>query len=190
LAGFDFDSALRWAKPILRKRLHRRAPGNLPYVGEAAQAGGALLLDTCVYIDQMQGRAPPILSDLLALRLVNHSSIAMMELMHPVGRLDPAHPKTRQAIGQIRATIVAMPRHRVLQPSAQTLGRAALLSGVLSRLQGYAADNRQRSLHDCILFLQAIGQGCTLLTRNVRDFDILLQMFPKARVFFYRSATA
>jgi hypothetical protein len=54
------------------------------------------------------------------------------------------------------------------------LGRAALLSGTLCRLQGYQKDGKLRALQDCVLFLQALKLGLAILTANVNDFDILL----------------
>ena len=80
-----------------------------------------------------------------------------------------------------------MPVHRVFTPDVDVLGRAALLSGMLCRLQGYQRDARLRALHDCVLFLQAQKLGLTVLTANVSDFDYLLQLIPNGRVLFYRS---
>jgi predicted nucleic acid-binding protein len=186
LPAFDFDAAVRWAKLDRRGTLARRPDRVLPFLA-TAEPGAALLLDTCVYIDQLQGQAPKAVNDLVQLRLSNHSTVAVAELLHPVGRLDPNHPSTRKAIAQIRETVLSMPEHRVLEPGMEVTGRAALLSGVLCRLQGYRADDRLRSLHDCIIFLQALANGLTVLTRNVRDFDILMQMVPAGRVLFYRT---
>ncbi|TCU14742.1 hypothetical protein [Rhizobium sullae] len=73
--------------------------------------------------------------------------------MHTVGVLDPEHPGTRTAVRQIRTMIREMPAHRIFAPDADILGRAALLSGMLCRLQGYQRDARLRALHDCVLFL-------------------------------------
>jgi hypothetical protein len=87
----------------------------------------------------------------------------------------------------IRAQIEAMPDHRVFTPDAEVLGRAALLGGVLSRIQGYARDARLKALHDCVLFLQAQKLGFTVLTANVADFDYLLQLVPTGRVLLYRA---
>jgi len=69
---------------------------------------------------------------------------------------------------------------------ALTLGRAALLSGILCRLQGYEKDGKLRALQDCVLFLQAQRLGLVVLTANVSDYDILLQLIPTGRVLFYR----
>ena len=84
------------------------------------------------------------------------------------------------------AKIEAMPDHRVFAPDAEVLGRAALLAGILSRLQGYARDGRLKALQDCVLFLQARKLGLTVLTANIDEFDLLLQLVPAGRVLFYR----
>ncbi len=185
MAGFDFDGACRWARFDPQKTLARRPDSELPFVDEAARGGQALLLDTCVYIDQMQARSPVIVEDLIDARQVNHSTIAIQELMHTVGTLNPVDPRTPSVINEIRRQIEAMPAHRVFAPDPDVLGKAALLSGMLCRLQGYGADHKLRALHDCVLFLQAQKLGFMILTANVREFDILLQLLP-GRVLFYR----
>lgn len=91
-------------------------------------------------------------------------------------------------IAQARAQIEAMPEHRVFVPDSEVLGRAALLAGILARLQGYNRDARQKALHDCVLFLQAQKLGFTLLSANVAEFDLLLQLIPAGRALFYRKA--
>jgi predicted nucleic acid-binding protein len=186
LAGFDFDSALRWSRFDPGKTLSRRSDAELPFISDTAEAGSELLLDTCVYIDGLQGRTPGAVADLFDVRQVNHSTVSIQELMHAVGALDPKHPGTAKAVGQIGALIRAMPPHRVFAPDIDVLGRAALLSGMLCRLQGYRDDSRLRALQDCVLFLHAQKLGLTVLTANVRDFDCLLQLVPAGRVLFYR----
>lgn len=186
MAELDFDAARRWARFDPKRTLARRADADLPFVSERRVAGGPLLLDTCVYIDQLKGRAPESLDRLIETRQTNHSTVAVQELMHAVGRLDPADARTSEVIDQIGSLIKAIPAHRMLTPDADTLGRAALLSGTLCRLQGYARDARLRALHDCVLFLQAQKHGFTVLTANIAEFDMLLQLIPSGRVLFYR----
>lgn len=186
MAAFDFDAARRWARFDGAKSLARRADDELPFVSAEAVAGPALLLDTCVYIDQMQGRSPPLLGEIVAQRTVNHSIVAVQELLHAVGALDPDDVRTKAAIAEIGRLVRAMPPHRVFAPDAETMGRAALLSGALCRRQGYQKDGRLRALHDCTLYLQAQKLGLTVLTANVGDYDILLQLVPTGRVLFYR----
>ena len=185
---FDFAAARRWARFDPAKTLARRDDADLPFIDATRIAGQGLLLDTCVYIDQMQDRTPRLLDDLIAQRQVNHSTVAIQELMHTVGALNPADARTAAAIAAIGKRIKAMPAHRVFTPDAETLGRAALLSGILCRLQGYEKDGRLRALQDCVLFLQAQRLGLVVLTANVRDFDILLQLIPAGRALFYRRA--
>lgn len=144
------------------------------------------MLDTCVYIDQMQGRSPRMLDDLIAQRQVNHSTVAIQELMHSVGVLAPSDARTAGVIAEIGKHIKAMPPHRVFAPDVEVLGRAALLSGMLCRLQGYEKGGKLRALQDCVLFLQAQKLGLVVLTANIGDYDILLQLIPSARTLFYR----
>jgi hypothetical protein len=186
VAEFDFGAALRWARFDPRKTVARREDGALPFADASRIGGQGLLLDTCVYIDQMQDRTPALLDGLIAARQVNHSSVAIQELMHTVGALNPADPRTAGVIGEIGKQIEAMPAHRILAPDIQVLGRAALLSGILCRLQGYAKDAKLRALQDCVLFLQARKLGLAVLTANVSDYDILLQLLPEGRALFYR----
>lgn len=147
-----------------------------------------MLLDTCVYIDQMQNRTPQILDDLIEARQTNHSTVALQELMHTVGVLDPRDPRTAGVIDAIRGQIGSIPSHRLFTPDADVLGRAALLAGILCRVQGYAGDNKLRLLQDCVLFLQAHKHGLAILTGNIGDFDLLLQLIPSGRALFYRKS--
>lgn len=169
------------------RTLERRADGDLPFLGPEAAAGSGLLLDTCVYIDQMQGRAPAVLQDLLDIRTVHHSMVAVQEMMHTVGVLDPRDPRTAAVVATIGQAINAMPPHRLLLPDAEVMASAAVHAGILCRTQGYGKEGRFRVLNDCSLFLQARKFGLTLLTRNVGDLDLLMQMRPDSRVLFYRT---
>lgn len=186
MAEFDFDAARRWARFDPERTLSRRGDDELPFANSGLIGGQGLLLDTCVYIDQMQNRSPKVLDDLIAQRQVNHSTVAIQELMHTVGVLDPSDARTVGVIAEISKHIKAMPPHRMFAPDTEVLGRAALLSGILCRLQGYEKDGKRRALQDCVLFLQAQKLGLAVLTANVSDYDILLQLIPAGRLLFYR----
>lgn len=186
MAEFDFAKSKRWARFDPQRQLSRRPDDQLPFASADEFAGSALLLDTGVYIHQMQGTAPSLLADLLDARIVNHSTVALQELMHAVGVLDPADPRTASAITNIGRQIEDMPEHRLFKPDADILGRAALMSGILCRLQGYTKDARLKALQDCTLFLQAQKIGSTVLTANIAEFDYMLQLIPSGRVLFYR----
>lgn len=186
MADFDFDAARRWARFDPQKTLSRRSDDELPFVDVNRIGGQGLLLDTCVYIDQMQDRSPQALDGLIAQRQVNHSTVAIQELMHTVGVLNPSDTRTAGVVAEIGKQIKAMPPHRVFAPDIEVLGRAALLSGILCRLQGYEKDGRLRALQDCVLFLQAQRLGLVVLTANVSDYDVLLQLIPAGRALLYR----
>jgi predicted nucleic acid-binding protein len=186
VAEFDFEAACRWARSGPKRTLARRRDGDLPFVAADRIGGQGLLLDTCVYIDQMQGRSPALLEALIAQRQVNHSTVAIQELMHTVGVLSPVDKRTARVTAEIGKQIKAMPSHRIFTPDIEVLGRAALLSGILCRLQGYGNDLKLRALWDSVLFLQARKLGLVVLTTNIADYDILLQLVPAGRALFYR----
>jgi hypothetical protein len=186
VTDFDFEATRRWGRLDPQRTLVRRGIDELPFVDASMIGGQGLLLDTCAYIDQMQDRSPRVLDDLIAQRQVNHSTVAIQELMHTVGALNPLDTRTATVIDEIGKQIKAMPSHRIFAPDVEILGRAALLSGILCRCQGYEKDGKLRALQDCVLFLQAQKLGLVVLTANVSDFDILLQIIPAARTLFYR----
>jgi predicted nucleic acid-binding protein len=148
--------------------------------------GPELLLDTCVYIDEVQGRAPPELDRLLRMRVLNHSSVAPSELTHLFGRFHPAHPGTRSALKELRGIVDDIPAHRLTAPSLRAAGEAGMLAGLAARLTGRAA--AQALLNDSLILLHAAETGCVLLTRNVMDFDVLQQLAPQTQVLLYRIA--
>jgi hypothetical protein len=106
--------------------------------------------------------------------------------MQAVGVLSPSDGRTAGVVAEIGKQIKAMPPHRGFVPDAEVLGSAALLSGILCRLQGYEKDGKLHALQDCVLFLQAQKLGLVVLTANVADYDILLQLIPAGRALFYR----
>ena len=189
MSVFDIDAALRWARLDPRKPLSRREDADLPFINEVEIAGQPLLLDTCVYIDQMQGRSPALIERLVQTRRIGHSTVAQQELLHTIGVLKPDDPRTPGVISNFKARIVAMPEHRIYTPDADVLGRAAIIAGMLCRLQGYKDDRRFKALQDATLFLQAQKLGFTVLTANIIEFDYLLQLVPSGRVLFYRKST-
>lgn len=184
--GFDFEAALRVRRHDPGRTLARRPDEALPFLGETAPAGNGLLLDTCVYIDQLQGRAPGVIERLFAVRAVHHSMVAMQELMVAVGALRRDDPRTPGTLAAIRRVVRGIPAHRLFAPDPDVLGKAAVYAGILARAQGYAGDARMKALHDCMLFLQAEKLGLTLLSANAAEFDPLLQIRPTGRVLLYR----
>lgn len=165
--------------------LTRRDDADLPFVGEPT-GGPPLLLDTTVYIDTLQDRLPDEVAELLRVRLSEHSSLAVAELVHGYGRLDRRHSGTAGVLRAIHGVIDAIPPHRLGVPSVRATIEAGILSGALARARELPARSNAPLLVDAILFLQAFESGCLLLSRNIGDMDLLLQAFPAGRVLLYR----
>ncbi|MER9876830.1 hypothetical protein [Mesorhizobium sp. M0195] len=190
--AFDLGSALRSLKPQRRAGgLERRPDSALSWAGDQPPVGGALLLDTSVYLDVLQGRTPKVVDDLLIYRLCQHSAVCLAELSHLFGRLDPAHPTTKSVLKVVAGTIEDIPVHRLHAPDATAWGRAGMLAGLLFRLSRLpkGEGHERRFLNDALILHQAGLLGATVLTGNVGDFDYLNQLVPSVRVIFYRPVT-
>jgi predicted nucleic acid-binding protein len=183
--GFDRAGSLRRIKPQRKSGpLARRPDIALPWVG-APGPGAELLLDTCVYLDVLQGKTPFQVDDLLRLRIVNHSTVALTELTHLFGRLDPGHPSTRKTLSAVGQVIDDIPAHRLTPPSTRTSGEAGMLAGMTARLGGRPAGLGLQN--DALLFLQAREMGCAIVTANVADFDLFDQLLPGSGLLLYRT---
>jgi len=188
--AFDLAATLRRLKPAKRVApLTRRADNELQFVGETIVSGPGLLLDTSVYIDVLQGRAPRAVKDLLLAREVNHSSVALAELVHLFGRLDPSHKDTASVLAPIGAAIAEIRPHRLTAPTIQALAEAGIVTGMIARLTDLPKVDRQPMLNDATMFMQALENGFTMLTRNISDMDFIEQLAPVGRVLFYRQAS-
>ncbi len=185
--SFDLGASLRRLKPERHTRpLRRREDSALPFVSYEHFVGPGLLLDTSVYIDLLRDRVPPEVEELLDSRQVNHSSVAVAELVHLFGRLDPSHKDTKGTLTAIATVIGRILPQRLIAPSVRAFAEAGIVTGVIARLHGLPKADRQPMLNDAALFLQAMEGGFTLLSGNVADMDLIGQLMPAGRLLLYR----
>ncbi|MDY6960434.1 MAG: hypothetical protein SV862_00840 [Pseudomonadota bacterium] len=188
---FDLGATLRSLKPQRHSgTLKRRADEDLPWVADEPAIGGALFLDTTVYLDVLQGRSPDEVDRLLSYRLCHHSSVCLSELTHAFGRLDPKHGSTKAVLETLEATVEDVPQHRLHAPDAAVWGQAGVLAGLLFRLSNLpkGEGHECRFVNDALVFLQARQLGASVLTGNVRDYDFLTQILPTGRIILYRTS--
>lgn len=183
----EFRTTLRRLKPEKRRtQLKARAESDLAFIETTSNRPRKLLYDTTVYIDILQNRFAQNGEPMLRAAEAWHSLVTEAELAAAIGLLNPAHPKTRELREQISSVIERRPRYRTIAPDPEVWRDAGILSGVLARVQGYSRDHRRRALNDALLFATARKHGCTVLTRNVIDFDLLAQLDPSGSVVFYQ----
>ena len=190
--GFDLSETLRSLKPQkYTGTLERRVDEDLPWVADEPAIGGPLFLDTCVYLDVLQGRSPVEVDRLLTYRLCHHSSVCLSELTHAFGRLDPKHHSTKAVLETVEATVDDIPAHRLHAPDAAICGQAGVLAGLLFRLSNLpkGEGHERRFVNDALVYLQARQLGASVLTGNVRDFDFLTQILSNGRIILYRTPT-
>ncbi|MEF0944177.1 type II toxin-antitoxin system VapC family toxin [Rhizobium sp. BR 362] len=189
--AFDLRAALRSIKPEKRAGgLRRRDDHLLTWAENEPSVGGPVLLDTSVYLDVLQGKSTEAVDRLLTYRLCYHSAVCLSELTHVFGRLDAAHPATKSVLKTVSETISDIPSHRLDAPDIQIWGSAGILAGLLARLSNMPrnAGHERRFLNDALVLLQAQDLGISVLTGNIRDFDYLTQILPRAKVICYRTA--
>lgn len=182
----ELRGILRRLKPGKRlQQLKPRALSQLPFLKNSPKIPGKLLYDTTVYIDILQDRFPR--EGHLVLRAADawHSSATEAEMLVLCGLLDPARPETSRVIEAIADVIEHRPAHRTIIPDRGVWMEAAMLSGILARLQNYSSTDRRRTIIDALLFASAKKYGLTVLTRNRDDFDFLQQLDPAGKILFY-----
>jgi predicted nucleic acid-binding protein len=177
---------LRRLKPEkYNKPLRTRDRSELTFLDQLQRPFPKLLLDTTVYVDELQGTLPREVEISLRLTEMWHSTVTESELTALAGLLDPNYPNTRTAVQQVFASVERRPTHRILNPDREVWREAGILAGLLARLQKYGKSEQRRAMNDALLFLSAAKHGCSVLTRNVSDFDLLMQLAPYGKSIFY-----
>ncbi len=184
----DLHRSLRRIKPEKwTGSLAPRHPSSLAFVDAADPFGPPLLLDTCVYLDTLEGRLPVAAKQLLKSRSVRHVSIVLGELTHFFGRLAPS-PANAGALEKLRSAIAFIEPRQVREPTAGVSLEAGILCGLVFRLGGFQAGQEVAALNDATIYLHALELGLTVLTRTHNDFDRMNQVMPACKVLFYRPA--
>lgn len=117
-----------------------------------------------------------------------HLSVVLGALAHNFGRLNPGHPNTPAHLAALAGIFDDIPRHRIEDSiSAGVLLDAGILAGLVFRLGGFQPGQEVAALNDATIYLHAVERGHVVLTRNLRDFDLMNQIMPSGRVLFYRA---
>jgi len=183
-----FQQSLRRLKPEKHhKVLAYRNRSQLRYLSSLKPPYPKLLLDTTVYIDALQGRLLNDMEIVLRTGSLWHSTVTEAELAALAGLLDPSHPRTASVIAQVAASIDLRPAYRILTPDRDTWREAGILAGLLARLQRYGKNERRKAFNDALILLTAARNGCLVLTRNISDFDLLMQLDARGQAIFYDS---
>jgi len=170
------------------RQLFRRPDAELPFDPSLVPHGAALLPDSCFYIDALKGLVPPEVAALVRTptRPLLHSTVCRAELAAGSAKLPLTDPRTPVSRARIASMLARMPGERLVQPSAAAWDDAGALAGTLARTQVLAKGDHLTLILDAAVLLTALERDAAVLTANVRDFDLLLQLRPEARVLLYR----
>ncbi len=156
---------MRRLKPHKRlERLTRRADFELAWASDEPLIGGALILDTSVYLDVLQARTPDAVDELLTYRVCHHSAVCLAELTHVFGRLDPAHPSTSGVLQTVRDVIKTF-RSIACKLQIRQCGakRNACGRALSSQRRAEGCGHQRKYLNDALIYLQARGIGASIL---------------------------
>lgn len=171
----------RWTKPLAR-----RPDSQLPFDAAAVGRGSMILLDATVYIDALQDKLPRQVQALLARATIVHAGVVRAEFAFSIGCLDPRDPRTPRRRTTLERLLDRMPERRCFAPSNDAWLQAAVLAGILARIQGHAGHDRRKLLNDALILMTARERGATLVTRNIADMDFLSALRPDAKLLLYR----
>lgn len=158
----------------------------LPFDAAIADEATPIMLDTTVYIDALKPPGLPVpIQTLIAQNVVLHSSIACAELAVSTGHLDPRHPATAAQRAALLEILMRIPPVRIVAPGADAWIEAAVIAGILARIQGYERENRRALLFVALMVLSSMDAGAVLISRNIRHMDLLLRFRPDALVLLY-----
>lgn len=176
-AAFDASTLIA----TLPYRRQDELPGDLANVPLDA----ILMLDATVYIDAGAGRLKAALSARLAGSEILHCAVSVGEIAASLGLLDPNHPGTPAVQRALNLTLERIDPFRTVAPSPAAWKEGSIIAGALARTQYLHKDGRRKLLNDALMFLAAEESGAVLISRNVRDMDLLLQLRPAGRVLLY-----
>ncbi len=170
------------------RQLARRPDAELPFDPGLVPPGAALLPDSCFYIDALKGLVPPEVTALVRapIRLLLHSMVCRAELAAGAAKLPLADPRTPASLARIASMLARMPAERLVQPSPAAWDQAGMMAGTLARTQGFAKGAHLALVLDAAVLLTALERGAVVLTANIGDFDLLLELRPEAQVLLYR----
>jgi len=183
----DLRWALRRRKPERRLgQLQTRPRERLVAAADVPASGRpALLLDTDVYIQQAAGRLPPEAEALIARGLLFHCSVCLSELAIGVANTDPSRAGWPRMRDHYAALFDALPASRILTPDEAVWTDAGVLTGALSRSQGFGREQRKEMLNDALIYMTAARAGVPVLTVDVKHFDLLQQLAPDGAFIWF-----
>jgi len=183
---FDLEALLRQIKPEKQiGALQLRAPEDLVHVEQLRPGPIVLVPDTTVYVDMAAGRMPGSAFDLMCEATQLHSVVCLSEIAQGLSLYDPKAPRYRAMRSHYVELVRRIPANRILQPDDEVWMRAGVLTGLLTRAQGYQKHQRKELLADALIYLSAAKAGVPVLTRNGGDFDLLDQLHRAGRVIVY-----
>ena len=183
--SFDIDRIVRTFKPEKRTAaLTLRSSVDLIAIS-AAITRRPVVPDATVYMHGGQGRLPPQVATIVQQWPLLHCAVALGEIAHGIGRLDPGHPQTPRRRAYLESVLRQIPQHRIIAPGDDVHVSAGILTGILARLLRLPGGGHRLRINDVLICLTALKSCAAVLTANIGDFDLVQQLVPSAEIIYY-----
>jgi hypothetical protein len=180
-----FQQSLRRLKPEKhQKALRYRDRSQLRFLSTLKPPFPKLLLDTTVYIDTSARKAP----GLCGCRSAGRESMAINGYGSGVGgrrwpaRSDASGDPRRDRTGRCVHRLASCPSHP--HPGSGYMPRSLHARRASCATAELRQNEQRKAPNDALIFLTAAKNGCTVFTRNLSEFDLLMQLDPKGKVIF------
>ncbi len=175
--SLDLDAILRRIKPDKKTTPLANRPDDA-FVRAETLTGSQLRLlpDTNVYIADAAGGLPAGVQEVLDRSLLFHCSVCFAELALGLAAYSPSAAGWAAQRNHYSELFGSVPPGRLLAPDEDVWITAAVIAGVLARVQGRARSQRSGLLNDTLIYLTAAKAGVPVLTGNRRDFDVIQQI--------------
>jgi hypothetical protein len=145
--------------------------------------GTRLLLDTGIYIAEASGTLAADQSEKLTRIELHHCSICLAEITVGLTNRDVSAQTWPAECEYWKGVFSKLPARRIHIPDRQVWVAAGILTGILTRTQGFQPHQRKDALNDALIFMTDLKAGLPILTENRRDFDWLQQLVPSGRFY-------
>ncbi len=169
--SFDLERLLRSLKPekysttpVARDAAQLRTAG-------ASAAKRPIVLDTTAYIHAGQGKLPNHIAAMVAQWPLYHCSVALGEIAHGIGRLDPTRPDTPQNKGFLENVLRRVPQHHVITPSDDVHIAGGILTGIIARLEKLGSGGHRGRINDAHVW-QRVAGGVSRWKEVFRDAGV------------------
>jgi len=143
------------------------------------------MLDTNTIISGLKDKLPGPIRAVVAQSASVASAVVIGEMVQGLFSLKPADARSAGNRRIIERTIAELEKSPILTPNDSEWRLAMACLAVLGRCNDLDRSTRAHWLRDALIYVSARSAGVTLVTSNLREFDLFQQLLPGGEVLFF-----